>query len=173
MPSREAEIRISASRRSRSRSTFGGRPPKWSQVVHDHLGGLPPKVDLERERLLAEILISASRDGMIDSAHDLSDGGLVQAVVESALLGGKGARLVVPDGLDAFTFLFSESAGRAVVAVPRSEEVRFNDMCGARGLPVIRIGVVDGDTVELQGEFELTLEELRKAHEETIPALLA
>ncbi|MFI5799568.1 phosphoribosylformylglycinamidine synthase subunit PurL [Streptomyces sp. NPDC051677] len=153
-----------------TREEFGGSA--WSQVVHDHLGGLPPKVDLERERLLGEILISASRDGMIDSAHDLSDGGLIQAVVESALLGGKGARLVVPDGLDAFTLLFSESAGRAVVAVPRSEELRFNDMCGARGLPVTRIGVVDGDTVELQGEFELSLEELRTAHEETIPALL-
>jgi len=156
---------------------FGGSA--WSQVVHDHLGGLPPKVDLERERLLGEILISASRDGMIDSAHDLSDGGLIQAVVESALLGGKGARLVVPDGLDAFTFLFSESAGRAVVAVPRSEELRFNDMCGARGLPVTRIGVVDGDesdataVVEVQGEFTLPLAELRTAHEGTIPALLA
>jgi phosphoribosylformylglycinamidine synthase len=46
-------------------------------------------------------------------------------------------------------------------------------MCGARGLPATRIGVVDGDTVEIQGEFSLTLEELRKAHEETIPALLA
>ena len=132
-----------------------------------------PQVDLERERLLAEILISASRDGMIDSAHDLSDGGLVQAVVESALLGGKGARLIVPDGLDAFTFLFSESAGRAVVAVPRSEELRFNDMCGARGLPATRIGVVDGDSVEIQGEFSLPLDELRTAHEGTIPALLA
>jgi len=74
---------------------------------------------------------------------------------------------------DAFTFLFSESAGRAVVAVPRSEELRFNDMCGARGLPVTRIGVVDGDSVEVQGEFTLPLTELRTAHEETIPALLA
>ncbi|MER5184352.1 phosphoribosylformylglycinamidine synthase subunit PurL [Streptomyces sp. NPDC002896] len=154
-----------------TKEEFGGST--WSQVVHGHLGGLPPAVDLERERLLAEILISASRDGMIDAAHDLSDGGLIQAVVESCLRGGKGARLVVPDGLDAFTFLFSESAGRAVVAVPRSEEVRFNDMCGARGLPVTRIGVVDGDAVDVQGEFALSLAELRTAHEETIPALLA
>ncbi|MDX3237529.1 phosphoribosylformylglycinamidine synthase subunit PurL [Streptomyces sp. ME03-5709C] len=145
----------------------------WSQAVHDHLGGLPPAVDLEREKLLAEILISASRDGMIDAAHDLSDGGLVQAVVESCLRGGNGARLVVPDGLDPFVFLFSESTGRAVVSVPRSEELRFTDMCGARGLPATRIGVVDGDAVELQGEFSLTLDELRTAHEDTIPALLA
>lgn len=154
-----------------TREEFGGSA--WSQVVHDHLGGLPPQVDLERERLLADILISASRDGMVDAAHDLSDGGLIQAVVESAMLGDKGARLIVPDGLDAFTFLFSESAGRAVVAVPRSEELRFTDMCGARGLPATRIGVVDGDTVDLQGEFALSLTELREAHEATIPALLA
>ncbi|GHC87635.1 phosphoribosylformylglycinamidine synthase subunit PurL [Streptomyces flavofungini] len=150
---------------------FGGSA--WSQVVHDHLGGLPPKVDLERERLLGEILISASRDGMVDAAHDLSDGGLIQAVVESCLRGGVGARLVVPDGLDAFTFLLSESAGRAVVSVPRSEELRFTDMCGARGLPVTRIGVVDGDTVDVQGEFALSLSELRTAHEETVPGLFA
>ncbi|WP_225847004.1 phosphoribosylformylglycinamidine synthase subunit PurL [Streptomyces sp. HPF1205] len=153
-----------------TREEFGGSA--WSQVVHGHLGGLPPAVDLEREKLLAEILISASRDGMIDAAHDLSDGGLIQAVTESCLRGGLGARLVVPDGLSAFTFLFSESAGRAIVAVPRSEELRFTDMCGARGLPAARIGVVDGDAIDVQGEFSLPLAELRSAHEETIPALL-
>ncbi|GAA2933829.1 phosphoribosylformylglycinamidine synthase subunit PurL [Streptomyces thioluteus] len=143
----------------------------WSQVVHDHLGGLPPAVDLDREKLLGEILISGSRDGMIDAAHDLSDGGLIQAVVESCLRGGNGARIVVPDGLDPFVFLFSESAGRAVVAVPRSEELRFTDMCGARGLPATRIGVVDGESIDVQGQFSLPLAEVRGAHEATIPAL--
>lgn len=145
----------------------------WSEVVHNHLGGLPPAVDLERERLLGEILIAGSRDGMIDAAHDLSDGGLIQAVTESCLRGGKGARIVVPDDLDPFVFLFSESAGRAVVAVPRSEELRFNDMCGARGLPAARIGVVDGETIEIQDQFTIPLSELKQAHEATIPALLA
>ncbi|WP_030733165.1 phosphoribosylformylglycinamidine synthase subunit PurL [Streptomyces sp. NRRL F-2890] len=152
-----------------TRAEFGGSA--WSQVIHNHLGGLPPKVDLERERLLAEVLINASRDGMIDAAHDLSDGGLVQAVTESAVAGGVGARLVVPDGLDAFTFLFSESAGRAIVAVPRSEETRFTDMCAARGLPAARVGVVDGESIEVQGEFGIPLAELREAREATLPAL--
>ncbi|MCF6523598.1 phosphoribosylformylglycinamidine synthase subunit PurL [Streptomyces sp. JJ36] len=166
-----------------TREEFGGSA--WSQVVHGHLGGRPPAVDLERERLLAEILVSASRDGMVDAAHDLSDGGLIQAVTESCLRGGKGARLVVPDGLDPFVFLFSESQGRAVVAVPRSEEVRFTDMCRARDLPAARIGVVDGDeaagagtgdaadgaAIEVQGCFRLPLAELRAAHERTLPEL--
>ncbi|MGX1848746.1 phosphoribosylformylglycinamidine synthase subunit PurL [Streptomyces sp. NBC_01456] len=154
-----------------TREELGGSA--WSQVVHDHLGGLPPRVDLERERLLADVLISASRDGMIDAAHDLSDGGLIQALVESCLRGGKGARVVVPDGQDPFVLLFSESAGRAVVAVPRSEELRFTDMCGARGLPATRIGVVDGAEIDVQGQFSIPLGELKEAHEATIPGLIA
>ncbi|WP_037842537.1 phosphoribosylformylglycinamidine synthase subunit PurL [Streptomyces sp. NRRL F-5126] len=154
-----------------TREEFSGSA--WAQAIHDHLGGLPPAVDLDREKLLGEILVSASRDGMIDAAHDLSDGGLIQAVAESCLRGGNGARLIVPDGLDAFTFLFSESAGRAVVSVPRSEETRFTDMCKVRGLPATRIGVVDGDVIEVQGEVTLRLEELRSVYEGAIPALFA
>ncbi|MEV0371366.1 phosphoribosylformylglycinamidine synthase subunit PurL [Streptomyces sp. NPDC050636] len=154
-----------------TREELGGSA--WSQVMHDHLGGLPPQVDLAREQLLAEILLSASRDGMVDAAHDLSDGGLVQALVESCLRGGKGARVVVPDGIDPFVFLFSESAGRAIVAVPRSEELRFTDMCGARGLPATRIGVVDGSEIDVQGQFSIALGELKESHEATIPGLIA
>jgi phosphoribosylformylglycinamidine synthase len=152
-----------------TRDEFGGS--EWAHVEHAHLGGLPPRVDLERERLLAEILIAASRDGLLSAAHDLSDGGLIQAVVESALRGGRGVRLALPEGLDSFVALFSESAGRAVVAVPRGEEQRFTELCGARGLPCARIGVVDGDAVEVEGEFAIPLAELRAAHTGTFPGL--
>ncbi|MBS2965128.1 phosphoribosylformylglycinamidine synthase subunit PurL [Actinocrinis puniceicyclus] len=150
---------------------------EWAHVVHGHLGGLPPRVDLERERLLAEVLIAGSRDGMLSAAHDLSDGGLIQAVVESALRGGHGARIVLPDtvldqvGGDPFVALFSESAGRAVVAVPRNEELRFTEVCRSRGLPVARIGVVEGEAVEVRSQFSIPLEELRRAHTGTFPAL--
>ena len=144
--------------------------------MRGHLGGLPPTVDLERERELGEILINASRDGMIDSAHDLSEGGLAAALVESALRFNTGARVALDevaarDGVDTFTLLFSETQGRAIVAVPRSEEVRFNDMCTARRFPVSRIGVVDaaGGALDLQGLFAAPLDELREAHEGTLP----
>ncbi|GGK59176.1 phosphoribosylformylglycinamidine synthase subunit PurL [Nocardia camponoti] len=145
----------------------------WSQVVHDHLGGVPPKVDFAREQLLSEVLTSGSRDGMISAAHDLSEGGLAQTVIEGALAGETGVRIVLPEGVDPFVALFSESAGRVLVAVPRSEETRFTKMCDARGLPWARIGVVDegSDSVEVQGQFSVTLDELREAFEGTLPKL--
>jgi phosphoribosylformylglycinamidine synthase len=140
-------------------------------AVHRHLGGTPPQVDLDREKVLAEVLVAGSRDGMLSSAHDLSDGGLAQALVESALDTGIGARVVLPEGLSPFVQLFSESAGRALVAVPRSEELRFTEMCDARGLPCTRIGVTDGATLEVQDVLTVDLDELRVAHESTLPRL--
>jgi len=153
----------------------------WADVVHGHLGGLPPALDLRHERVLAEVLVAGSRDGMVDAAHDLSDGGLAVALAESCLRYGVGARIWLDelcerDGIDAFTALFSESAGRAIVAVPRSEEVRFTDMCSARGLPHLRIGVVDdgdpdgGPVLDVQGQFVLGVEQLKAVHEATLPA---
>ena len=145
----------------------------WAQVTADHLGGVPPKVDLQREKLLAEVLAAASRDGLASAAHDLSEGGLIQAVVEAALAGETGCRLVLPENADPFVFLFSESAGRVLIAVPRTEESRFRAMCEARGLPATRIGVSDegSDALEVQGLFSVTLEELRSTSEGVLPRL--
>jgi phosphoribosylformylglycinamidine synthase len=145
----------------------------WAQIEHQHVGGLPPKVDLAREKLLADVLVAGSRDGMISAAHDLSDGGLAQTLVETVLVGQCGARIFFDADQDPFVQLFSESAGRVLVAVPRSEELRFTEMCTARGLPWRRTGVVDPDsgTLELQDITTFTLDELREPWEATLPAL--
>jgi len=152
---------------------FGGS--EWAHVEYGHLGGLPPAVDLDAERALAEVLVDASRDGLVDAAHDLSDGGLAQALVESCLRYGLGARVWVPDGLDPFVFLFAESQARAIVVVRRSAEERFTDMCTARGHPYQRIGVVDdggaASALEVTGQFSVPLAELRDAFESPLSTL--
>ncbi|WP_431862271.1 phosphoribosylformylglycinamidine synthase subunit PurL [Micrococcus terreus] len=149
-----------------------------SEFAHlrGHLGGVPPKVDLAAEKLLGDLLINASRDGMIDAAHDLSEGGLAATLSEMVLRFGVGARVSLDevlerDGVDLFTALFSESQARAVVAVPRTEEVRFKDMTSARNFPVARIGVVDraSEALDVQGAFSLPIAELREAWESTLP----
>jgi phosphoribosylformylglycinamidine synthase subunit PurL len=121
---------------------------------------------------------------MLTAAHDVSDGGVAQTIVEMALRSGVGARFWLPDGLDAFVFLFSESAGRAVVVVPRSEELRFTEMCKARGLPAQRIGVVDSglgpevgaesgvQVLQISDFLVVTLDELRVAHQGVLPTTM-
>ena len=148
---------------------------EWANL-RGHLGGLPPAVDLAQEKLLGDLLINMSRDGMIDAAHDVAEGGLAATLAEMALRFDTGARIGLGevcerDGVDLFTMLFSETQGRAVVAVPRSEEVRFKDMCTMRAYPHTRIGVVDTENraLDVQSEFGIGLDELRTAHEGTLP----
>jgi phosphoribosylformylglycinamidine synthase len=150
---------------------------EWAYVVHGHLGGRPPLVRMGAEAALADLLVHASRDGLVDAAHDLSEGGLAQALVEACLRHGVGARVWLPDALDPFVALFSESASRVLVAVARTEEVRFTDMCTARRMPHQRIGVVDvggpDAALDVQGQFSLGLGELRAAWSGTLPAVFA
>ena len=57
-----------------------------------------------------------------------------------------------------------------LVAVPREEDVKFRGMCDARGVPVLRIGVTDseGDQVEFQDHFTVSIDELRATNREPL-----
>jgi phosphoribosylformylglycinamidine synthase len=149
----------------------------WSEVVHDHLGGKPPVVDLEFERRLAELLHGASLQGLIASATDLSEAGLAQALTESVLRFNMGARVWISelcerDGIDRTSALFSESTGRVLVSVGREDDVKFVGLCDARNIPVLRIGVTDNTgELEIQDLATWKLEELREPWAATLPEL--
>ncbi|UNX54569.1 phosphoribosylformylglycinamidine synthase subunit PurL [Georgenia sp. TF02-10] len=122
----------------------------WADVVHHHLGGIPPAVDLAAERALAEVLIAAAAEGVAHAAHDLSGGGLAQALVESALRFGVGAAVDVGevarrDGVDLATLLFAETGARAVLAALPGDEDRLAALCRAHGVPLARIGTTGDD----------------------------
>jgi phosphoribosylformylglycinamidine (FGAM) synthase-like enzyme len=146
----------------------------WAGAVHDHLGGVPPVVDLAGERALAGLIAGGSQESLIASAHDLADGGLGVALVESVLRFGVGARVWITeimerDGVDATAALFSESTGRMLVSVPREDDVKFRGLCEGRGYPVLRIGVTeDSGALEVQGQFTLAVDELRGVSRATL-----
>ena len=149
----------------------------WAEVIHDHLGGKPPVVNLEHEMKLADLLHAGSLQGLIASAHDLSEGGLAQAVVESSLRFGVGARIWLGelqerDSVDRTAALFSESTGRVLVSVGREDDVKFVGLCEARGIPVLRVGVTDSSaTLEIQDVASWQLDSLRAAHSATLAEL--
>ena len=148
---------------------------EWAWVAHRHLGGSPPRVDLAAERRLAELIGEARRRGLIRTAHDLSEGGLAQALVECCLRHDLGATVALPADWagDPFTFLFSESAGRALVSVPIGHEKAFTALCDEHGLPWAALGLVGaaGAPLEITDQFELPLAELRAAWSGTLPAI--
>jgi phosphoribosylformylglycinamidine (FGAM) synthase-like enzyme len=151
----------------RTEAEFGGSA--WAHVVHGHLGGRPPVPRLDAERRLAGLMAVAAADGLLAAAHDVSDGGLAVALAESCLRGGVGCRVALPG--DPFTWLFSESAARAVVAVRPGAEEAFGELLAACGVPGQTIGAVGGDSLVVAGCFAIPLAELAAAHSATLPAL--
>jgi phosphoribosylformylglycinamidine synthase len=143
---------------------------EWAHVEHGHLGGLPPRVDLEAERSLAALLVEASQGLLLTSAHDVSDGGLAQTLVEASLREGIGCRVGLEG--DPFVGLFSESTARAVVTVSETGTAALTALAEHHGVPLTRIGTTGGDAVVVDDAFEVPLHELRAAWTATLPAAL-
>jgi phosphoribosylformylglycinamidine synthase len=147
---------------------------EWAHVTHAHLGGSPPVVDLAAEMRLAGLLGAAAKAGLLSAAHDLSDGGLAQTLVEACLRRGFGASVTLPEGeLSPFVQLFSESAGRALVAVRAGREAEFAALAEQRGVGCTVLGAVRGanTTLSVDGLFDIPLDELREVHTATLPRL--
>ncbi|MCC2592094.1 phosphoribosylformylglycinamidine synthase subunit PurL [Tessaracoccus sp. OS52] len=136
----------------------------WADAIHDgHLGGTPPQVVLADEQNLARVMRAAAAEQLLSSAHDLSEGGLAVALVESALRNSMGFAVTLPDG-DPTVALFSESGARAVVSLPGSSLARFEALCAEHGVPVTRLGEVTGEAeCEFVGAFSIPLDEVRAA----------
>jgi len=152
----------------RTREELSGS--EWSQVVHGHLGGLPPQVDLRDEANLGRLLVEAARGGYLTSAHDMSDGGLAQALVESCVRHGVGATVSLLG--DPFVGLFSESAARAIVTVRPDRLDAFLTMAASLGVPAGEIGRTGGSALVVTDRFEIPLDELGAAWRDTLPAAL-
>jgi len=150
-----------------TRDELGGSA--WAEVVHQHLGGRPPAVDLDAERKLAALVVAAAADGLLASAHDLSDGGMAIALAEACLHGGRGCVVRLPG--DQFTALFSESAGRAVVSVTPGREAEFGALAAEHDVPAEVLGVAYGDTLTVGDTFQIPLTELSQIWTATLPAI--
>lgn len=134
----------------------------WARIVHGHLGGLPPRVDLGAEVALGNVVRALTEadgpDGrpLVRAAHDLSNGGLVQALVDASLRFGVGGSFDVTqaatrDGVGDLEMLLSESQARALVAVPEGAVPAVFAAAEAEGVPVARIGTTGGDMLAVTG----------------------
>lgn len=154
---------------------FGGSV--WQDISGQGLCGLPPQVDLGNEIRLAQYF---QANDAIAAAHDLSEGGLAQAVFELLLGSGFGAQLdlsAVHD--DAFSALFSESASRVLIAVTRDRADSAVERAASAGIPVVVLGSTTHDGVlHLAGTSgqpgeQISMDALAAAWEATLPERFA
>ncbi|MFD2721355.1 AIR synthase-related protein [Hymenobacter monticola] len=112
-------------------------------ALHGQLGANVPKVDFEKAKALYTLVGQANDQSLIQSCHDLSDGGLAVALAETTFGYGYGAVVELPEtGLPLATQLFSESHSRFLATVAPEDVVAFEQLLGERAS---RLGIVTSD----------------------------
>lgn len=124
-----------------------------------------PYFDLEEEVNLQETIYEAIQQDLLQSAHDLSDGGLFAALLESALAAGMGYEMNYQTEIRADAFLFGESQGRVLVSVSPDQVESLKAICLKKGVPVLSLGSSGGEELMINGQSFGTLIEWREQYE--------
>ncbi|MDO4929288.1 MAG: phosphoribosylformylglycinamidine synthase subunit PurL [Corynebacterium sp.] len=154
-----------------TKAEFGGSI--YQQVTTGELNGMPPAIDLANEQRLCDFLVDNSQ---VQAAHDLSEGGLSQALVEFALHGANDAGIGLDVDLaavheDPAAALFSETASRILIAVDAADAEALQQRAAELDLPMVRLGKVAGSKLRIAAgdkTLELSLAEVRAAWEGTL-----
>ncbi len=126
-----------------NREELGGS--EWLALRRGLEAGLPPRVDLQHERRLIELLIAGVAAGTIASAHDVADGGLAVALAECSFSGPEpiGARVSLEDSIRPDALLFGESTGRVITTTSQGDALLA--LAAEYEVPARRIGTTGGD----------------------------
>jgi phosphoribosylformylglycinamidine synthase len=149
-----------------SHNDLGGSD--YLKLEYDVIAGRPPALDLAREKAVNRLILGAAQSGYLRSAHDCADGGMLVALAEACLLGGIGVRCPslrpeAPLRLDAA--FFGESPSRYIVSVASRAMPELQSLARRHNVEIALLGLAGGDAIEFEGQFKLSLAELRQAWE--------
>ena len=146
---------------------------EFQKLVMEKVEGKPPKIDLEKEKKVQQATLIAIRNGLAQSAHDLSEGGLIIALAESSISGKVGAEVNLTGELSKEAFLFSESQSRVLLTTRSKDVEKVKKITQEIGVSCQVIGKVcqNNFIVEYNGEkvIEADVRKITKAWKEAIP----
>ncbi len=133
-------------------------------VKHSHV----PKFDLDEEHNLQQNLKKMIREGLLQSAHDISEGGLFVSLMEAAMPNNLGFTIETDNNFRKDAYLFGESQSRVVVSVAPSYEDEFVHYLNTNNVAFSSLGeIIDAD-ISIDGESFGTIADWKKIYNDTI-----
>lgn len=128
-----------------------------------------PYFDIDEELNLHHTLNGLILEGLISSAHDVSDGGLFTTLIESAMPNNLGFDILTDSEIRLDSYLFGEAQGRVVITIDPSKEEEFLDMIGLTGIPCCTIGTVTKGSIIIDDENFGNIKDYKEKYEATFP----
>ncbi|OGU55866.1 MAG: phosphoribosylformylglycinamidine synthase II [Ignavibacteria bacterium RBG_13_36_8] len=148
---------------------------EYLKVIHNLVQGNTPRIDLQTEKDLQNLVLKLIRNKLINSAHDISDGGILTALAECCIINeekpvGAEVRIQVKTRED-FSF-FSESQSRIIVTVAPENKEQFEGIASKCFTPYCEIGETGGNTFKINDQYEFPLNKLKELYYESIPKIM-
>ncbi|MED1724904.1 phosphoribosylformylglycinamidine synthase subunit PurL [Brevibacillus parabrevis] len=149
---------------------------EYQKLVTGAISGRPPQLDLTKEAAVQKLVLTAIRQGLVNSAHDLSEGGLGVALAESCFGKNIGAQVELTSDLRTDVLLFSESQSRILLSASKEQAEAIVALAGEHGVPAAKIGTIGGErlVVRVNGTeaINASTQEVKAAWKDAIPCLI-
>lgn len=149
---------------------------EFQTILHGVAEGRPPVLDLQVEKKLLSSVLGAIQSGLVQSAHDLSEGGLAVAIAESCISGHLGAQVNIDTELRSDIALFSESQSRILLSASPDKAEQLKAYIEGHGVPIVKIGTVEGSNlvIDINGKNAMnqSVEALKQVWKDAIPCLM-
>ncbi len=148
---------------------------EYLKVIHDKVVGDSPKIDLQTEKDLHNVLLKLIDEKLINSAHDISEGGIISALAECCILDAEnliGAEVEIPINTREDFSLFSESQSRVIVTVSEKDTAAFEKILAESFTPFLCIGRTKGKSLVINEKYSFDINILSDLYYNAIQKLM-
>lgn len=149
---------------------------EYLKVIHNKVAGESPTINLDEEKKLQDALLDLIRKGLIKSAHDISEGGIVSALAECCIISQEkqiGCEVEIPIKSRKDFSLFSESQSRIIISVSKEKLLDLERELKISSIKFTKLGFVSGSELKLKNLFEVSVKELFDIYYNTIPGIMS
>ena len=149
---------------------------EYAKVIHSKVAGESPTINLDEEKKLQDTLLNLIRKGLIKSAHDISEGGIVSALAECCIINQEkqiGCEVEIPIKSRKDFSLFSESQSRIIISISKDKILELESELKLANLKYANLGEVKGSSLKLDSLFEVSINELSDIYYNTIPGIMS
>jgi phosphoribosylformylglycinamidine synthase subunit PurL len=145
---------------------------EYLKSIHNLITGKIPEIDLEMHSRIIGFVLAAIQEGLIQSAQDISDGGLAVAVAESCFTNNIGAAIKLNSDIRPDSLLFGETQSRVIISALPEHNQRIARLAKIHRVQIENIGITGGANLNINDLIDLPVEKLHKIYEEAIPRLM-
>jgi phosphoribosylformylglycinamidine synthase len=148
---------------------------EYLKVIHNLATGDSPKIDLKKEKDIQDLLLNLIKKGLIKSAHDVSEGGIISCLAECCIIQQEksiGAKVNIPvKTREDFSF-FSESQSRIIISISAGNKNQFEKIAASSKCSFTYLGVVTGNKLDVNGNYKFDLARLSDIYFNTISRIM-